>query len=70
MMYVYERMMDQVVKDRHESLAELYDSSQRRGPIVVGLGSMLVRAGEWLRHDVEMPAMTASTRPKLKPGGC
>lgn len=70
MMYPYERMMDQLVKDRHQSLAELYDTSQRRGAMIVGLGSLLIRAGEWLRHDVEVPVMTASTQPKLKAGGC
>lgn len=70
MMYPYERMMDQVVKDRHESLAELYDQGQRPGVMAARIGSMLIRVGEWIRHDVEMPVITASTRPKLKPGGC
>jgi hypothetical protein len=70
MMYVYEELTDQIVKDRHQSLAELYDSSQRPGMVSARLGSLLIRTGEWLRHDVEIPAMTASTRPKLRPGGC
>jgi hypothetical protein len=70
MTYVYERMMDQLVMDRHQSLAELYDASQRRSVVVTGLGSMLIRFGEWLRHDVEVPVMTASNQPRLKPGGC
>ena len=70
MMYVYERMMDQVVQDRHAALAELYDTSQRPGVMASSLGSMLIRVGGWLRRDVELPVMTASTRPKLTPGGC
>lgn len=70
MMYLYERMMDQVVQDRHASLAEIYDRSQRPGVMASGLGSMLIRVGQWLRHDVEVPSMTASAQPKLRPGGC
>lgn len=70
MMYIYERMTEQLVRDRHDWLAEMYDSSQRPGAMATGIGSLLIRAGRWLRHDVEMPAMTASTRPKLKTGGC
>jgi hypothetical protein len=34
------------------------------------VGSMLIRVGGWLRHDVELPVMTASTQPRLRPGGC
>jgi hypothetical protein len=70
MMTIYERMTDQIVRDRHQSLAELYHRSQRPGVVSVGLGSFLVRVGRWLRHDVELPAMAATRRPKLRPGEC
>jgi hypothetical protein len=70
MMYVYEELTDQIVRARHQSQAELYDSSQRPGIVSARLGSLLIRTGKWLRHDVEIPVMTASTRPKLRPGGC
>ena len=70
MMYLDERVMDQLVQDRHASLAVIYDRSQRPGMMASRVGSMLIRAGEWLRHDVEMPVMTASTQPKLRHGGC
>jgi hypothetical protein len=70
MMYVYERMMDQVVQDRHAALAEIYSRSQRPGVVASGLGSMLIRAGTWLRKDVEMPVMLVSAQPKLRPADC
>lgn len=69
MMYVYERMMDQVVQDRHASLAELYDSSQRPGVMASSIGSMLIHLGRWLRQDVDVPSMTSPTQAALRPGG-
>ena len=72
MMYVYERMMDRLVKDRHASLAELYDSSQRPGVMASRLGSVLIRVGGWLRRDVEVgvPELPGSVPAKLRTGGC
>lgn len=70
MIYIYERLTEQLVRDRHQALAELYRNSQRPGMVATRAGSLLIRVGEWLRRDVEMPVMPVPATPDLRTSGC
>jgi hypothetical protein len=44
-----------MVTAHQENLARAFRDNQRRGMITTGIGSLLIRFGEWLRRDVDMP---------------
>lgn len=44
-----------MVAAHQENVARALRDSQRRSVIMIGVGSLLIRVGEWLRRDVEMP---------------
>lgn len=51
-----------MIAAHQENLARAMRDSQRRGMLIIGIGSLLIRLGEWLRRDVEMPRRAVSTR--------
>ena len=44
-----------MIAAHQENVARALRDSQRRSVIMIGFGSLLIRLGEWLRRDVEMP---------------
>lgn len=56
-----------IIAAHQEILAQAMRDSQRRSVIVIGIGSLLIRVGEWLRRDVEMPRRDSETLPSRRP---
>lgn len=44
-----------IIAARQENVARMLREGQRPGVVTIAVGSLLVRLGEWLRRDVEMP---------------
>lgn len=54
-----------MIAAHHENVARAMRDSQRRSVITIAVGSLLIRLGEWLRRDVEMPRATdVAVRPR------
>ena len=56
-----------MIAAQHENVARMLHESYRRGPVMIAIGSLLVRFGEWLRRDVEMPRRAGGTTPARRP---
>ena len=52
-----------VVAAQQENVARMLKEGQRPGPILLAVGSLLVRLGEWLRRDVEISRRTGQAMP-------
>ena len=50
-----------IIAAKQENVARMVQEGYQRGPVMIWLGSLLVRLGEWLRRDVEMPRRTEGT---------
>lgn len=50
-----------IIAARQENVARMLQESYQRGPVMIWLGSLLIRFGEWLRRDVEMPRPSNGT---------
>lgn len=44
-----------MIAAHQENVARALRDSQRRSMVMIGIGSLLIRVGEWLRRDVDMP---------------
>jgi hypothetical protein len=44
-----------IIAAKQENVARMLKEGYQRGPVMIWLGSQLIRFGEWLRRDVEMP---------------
>lgn len=57
-----------IIAARHEAVQRMVLDSRRRGPVLLTTGTLLVRLGEWLRRDVEVPArVEEAMRPRRRP---
>lgn len=43
-----------MIAAHQENVARALRDSQRRSLLMLGVGSLLIRVGEWLRRDVDM----------------
>jgi hypothetical protein len=56
-----------IIAIRDEKVARMLRDARGPGVVSIAIGSWLVRLGEWLRRDVEMPHPPAATtrRPQV-----
>jgi hypothetical protein len=57
-----------MITAHQENVARALRDSQRRSVVRIGAGTLLIRLGEWLRRDVEMPRpVEGGLRPRRRP---
>lgn len=56
-----------MIAAHQENVARALRDGQRRGVLMIAFGSLLIRLGEWLRRDVQMPYSSDSTAPARRP---